>query len=437
MVTPTERGGTDLVVTTATTPDDGAAAPTRRVPYLPWLVAALAWSAATMVLGWVAIGALISVSWLTAVHVAPADVFATMGQAWLGLHGAPAVLGGVTVRMVPLGLAGLVAAGCAVAAHHAAQQYGPLPEGDAGAAARAWAAVVAACVGGYAAPGLLVAGVVGATAQVSAALPGLIVVPLAGASAGALLGFGLRLPGAAPWWVRRLPAAAGMGLGVLTLASAAALSVALVVSWPDVIAIAQSLSPDAVGAVMLILMHLAYLPTILLWAGSFVLGAGIDLGAGAMIAPGVVEAGVLPSVPVFGAIPVATTVADWAWLAGGVLAGAASGLWLMRGEPVRNGEPAEDGDPVGSADGGRALALLATSGRGALAGLAAGVIWVAASWVAVGDLGVERLTGLGPRFPDLLWWGTLPLAAAGGVAAFAVAVWRARGGAGREPESVG
>ena len=58
----------------------------------------------------VELGALISVSWLTAVHIGPADVFATVGQAWLGLHGAPAVLGGATVRMVPLGLAGLVAA---------------------------------------------------------------------------------------------------------------------------------------------------------------------------------------------------------------------------------------------------------------------------------------------------------------------------------------
>lgn len=453
MLTPTERRSTDLVVTSAPTPDEDAVAARPPVSYLPWLMAALAWSAAVMVLGWVALGALISVSWLTAVHIGPADVFATVGQAWLGLHGAPAVLGGATVRMVPLGLAGLVAAGCAASAHHAAQQYGPLSETPRGAA-RAWGSVVGACVAGYAAPGLLVAGVVGATAQVGAALPGLILIPLAGASVGALLGFGLRVPDRAPWWVRRLPAAAGAGLAVLALVAAVALGVALVVSWSDVIAIAQSLGPDAVGAVMLVLVHLAYLPTMLLWAGSFVLGAGLHLGAGAMIAPGVVEAGVLPALPAFGAIPVASTAADWAWLAGGVLAGVVSGVWMMRGAPTESGEPDDAGsslatsapatddapaagEPVASTGSARARPLLLVSGYGALAGVASGLIWVLASWLAVGDLGVERLTGLGPRFPDLLWWGTGPLAAAGAVAALATSFWRARGGAERERDSVG
>ncbi len=423
MPAPTEHTFTDLVVTTAPTPDERAASARPRVPYLPWLVAALAWCAATMVLGWVAVGALISVSWLTAVHIGPVEVFATMGQGWLALHGALASLGGANIRMVPLGLAGLVATGCAASAHHAAQLYGPPAEDGARAAARAWGSVVGVSVAGYAAPGLLVAGVVGTNAQVGGALPGLLAIPLVGASVGALLGFGLRVPEGAPWWVRRLPAAAGAGLATLTLGAVLALSVALVVSWSDVIAVGQSLGPDAVGVVTLVLVHLAYLPNMVLWAGSFALGAGIDLGAGAMIAPGVVEAGVLPAVPVFGAIPVVSPLADWAWAAVGVLAGAASGFWLVRGAPVE--------------DGGRVRALLLAGGRGALAGLASGAVWVLASWSAVGDLGVGRLTGLGPRFPDLLWWGTLPLAASGAVVALAVTLWRSRDGAKREPDSVG
>ncbi|MFT3875414.1 MAG: DUF6350 family protein [Propioniciclava sp.] len=426
MRTPTQRRRPELTVTEAGPPADdtkaGQAGP--RVPYLPWLVAALAWNAVTMVVGWAALGALISVSWLTAVHLPPAEVFGTIGQAWLSVHGATVVLGGVTLRMVPLGFAALLCLGCALAAHHAAHQYGRPAGGGRRAGLRAWSLVVAASVAGYALPGLLVAGVVAAPAQIAGALPGLILLPLAGAVPGALAGFGLRPLQGRVWWIARLPASIGTGLAILALTSVAALTVAVVAHWPTVSAVGDLLRPDAVGAVTLVLIQAAYLPNLLLSAGSFALGAGVRLGADAVLAPGLSTAAALPALPVFGAVPVVSAPADWAWLAGGVLAGVAAGVWLLRTAPAPS---AAQTTPS---------ALRAAAWRAGLAGMGAGVCWVAASWIAVGDLGAARLAGIGPRFPDLCWWGTLVPAASAALAGVVTTAWRRRrilGAAASEP----
>jgi len=62
--------------------------------------------------------------------------------------------------------------------------------------------------------------------------------------------------------------------------------------------------------------------------------------------------------------------------------------------------------------------LTGALGAGAAA-LASGVVWTAASWLARGDLGAGRLVGLGPRFPELLLYGTLPVAAGGALTGLA------------------
>ena len=127
MRTPLEPRRTPVSLTVAS-PTEPTTEPSPKVPPVPWLVAAVLWTAAAALLGWVLVGVLVSASWLTAIHLAAADVIATIGQGWLALHGVPVTLGEMTLRMVPLGLAGIVALGCALAAHHAAGQYGLEPE---------------------------------------------------------------------------------------------------------------------------------------------------------------------------------------------------------------------------------------------------------------------------------------------------------------------
>ncbi len=374
-------------------------------PYVPWLLAALVWTAAVAVLGWVVVGALAGVSWLTAAHTPAADVVATIGQGWLALHGVPATLGGATIRMVPLGLSLMLVAGCAFAAHHAGGQY-PLPE-DAARSQRwlAGAAVLGTCVGAYVLIGAILAVVVGSPAQFGQAVPGLLLVPLLGALPGALAGVGVGWPAATPPWVRRLPRALGLGVLVLLVGALAALVVALVAHGERVAALHEALEPDAAGTVILTLVQAAYLPNLLAWAGAFVLGAGVTLGQEGLVAPGVAEPVLLPAVPVLGAVPSVPGVADWAWLVVGPVAGLVAAWWLLRGSTST---------------------ALVGLWQGAVAGVLPGVVWVAASWFARGDLGTQVMAGFGPRYPELLLWGTLPLAAAGALFGLGRALWLAR-----------
>lgn len=404
MRTPLEPRRPTVSLTVAS-PSEPATPDHSRIPYVPWLLAALAWTAAVAASGWVVVGALVSVSWITAPHVPAAEVLNAIGQGWLALHGVPVVLGGATLRMLPLGLTLLLVVGCAFAAHHAAGQY-RMPEPAGGRQhALAWASVVAACVGSYVLVGGVLAVVVGTPAQFGQAVPGLVAVPLLGAGIGAVLGLGVDLLAGRPDWLRRLPRAAGLGSAVIGLGALAALVVALVAHWPRVVALHEGLEPDAVGAVVLTLVQLAYLPNLLAWSASFVLGAGVDLGVGGSVAPGAVDPVLLPAVPVLGAVPSTPGAGDWAWLVVGVLAGGASAWWLLRGSAPQ---------------------WLPGLWQGALAGLAPGLLWTLAAWFARGDLGADLLVGFGPRYPDLLLWGTLPLAAAGAVWGVGRALWLAR-----------
>lgn len=370
-----------------------------RGPQLHWGLAAVLWTVGAALVGWLAVGLVASLGWATATRTPVTAVLSTTGQAWLAVHGAPARFGDAVVHLTPLGISLLVLAACAVAGHQSASQY-VLP--DRPTERQRWtafASVVGACLGTYLIVALISAVLAGSGQQLSIALAGALLISLVGSANGALVGLRLDPLAHTPTWVRRLPRSAGMGLGVLALGSLVVAIVALVSHWSQVRAIEESLVMDAGGSVLLWLVQLAWLPTLLLWAGSFMLGAGVTLGPGGLVAPGQASVGVLPAIPVLGALPTAPGEADWAWLAVGVLAGALAGWWMVR----RLSTPTGHGWTAGLWQGG-------------LAGLLTGVLWVAASALALGDLGTNRLRGMGPRFPDLLLWGTLPLALAGAVA---------------------
>lgn len=406
MRTPIDPRRSDVALTVASPAEAPEADPIAgRVPYLPWLVAGIAWTFGALLVGWLAVGVIAAAAWLTAVRTTAAEVFTTIGQGWLAAHGVPVRLGGAALDLTPLGITVLILAATGLAAHHAAHQYELPASATAARAWTAWASVVGACVGTYSLAALLLASVVGTPGQIGDALAGAVAVSVLGAAPGAALGLGLDPTRDLPTWARRLVPAAGVGLGVLVAGSAVALVVALV-SHADAVRAAQALlAPDPVGAVLLVLVQLAYLPTWLLWAGAYALGAGVHLGSGAVVAPGHVTGGVIPAVPVLGGVPTVGAPTDWAWLAVGVAAGAAAGWWHAR----RGGGAWVDG-----------------AWQGALTGLLAGLVWVAASWFAVGGLGENRLALVGPRFPELLLFATLPLAAAGAIAGCLTRLWRDR-----------
>ncbi|MDN3495840.1 DUF6350 family protein [Planococcus sp. APC 4015] len=132
-------------------------------------------------------------------------------------------------------------------------------------------------------------------------------------------------------------------VGLIGLA-AVGTAVAVILGGADMIALFQSANVDAFGATAVTLAQLAYLPTVVIWALSFIAGPGFALGAGTSVSPAGTQVGPLPGIPILGAVPESTT--PWLLLlallpvALGVFAG-----WITRSRllsapmaPVTEGE---------------------------------------------------------------------------------------------------
>ncbi|WP_147675036.1 cell division protein PerM [Nigerium massiliense] len=391
-----------------------------RLPYLPWLAAAVLGSICSVLFGWLLVGVPIVVAWLSATHLALTTVLDAINQFWLLLHGVPARVGDVTIGIVPLGATAVLGVAIAFATTYAATQMPPADGDGQRARLRSAALLSGAVTGVYTLGTLLLATLVGSPTQAARSVVGAFLVSALASFLASARARGVDLTGRLPGWARSLPRAAGLGLAVLTAGSLAAVAVGVIVNWPRVNALTGALAPNPVGVVLMIVCLLAWLPTVVLWAGSYVLGAGLGLGAGAIVTPGATTVGLLPAIPLLGAVPAAGTPAAWSWTAVGLLAGVAVGAWFVRSRRRAGSAP----DPK------------SWSWQAALAGLVTAVVWLLASALSRGDLGTGRLQGLGPRFPDLLWWGTLPLVA-GAAAVAALAAWRLSPKRERSTDAVG
>ncbi|MDP9221154.1 MAG: DUF6350 family protein, partial [Actinomycetota bacterium] len=95
-------------------------------------------------------------------------------------------------------------------------------------------------------------------------------------------------------------------------AGLAAVLVAVGTNSDRVLALHQALQPGAFGGAVLLVGQLGYLPDLAAWAVSWLAGPGFAVGAGTMVSAGQVQLGVLPVVPVFGALPAEPLAAGWA-----------------------------------------------------------------------------------------------------------------------------
>src|SRR3546814_4303619 len=101
----------------------------------------------------------------------------------------------------------------------------------------------------------------------------------------------------------------------------------------QVVALFEAGNVDAVGATVVALAQLAYLPTLVVWGAAFAAGPGFAVGAGSAVSPSGTQLGVIPGIPVLGAVPDSTS--PWllllALLPVGV--GALTG-WMLRSRLV-------------------------------------------------------------------------------------------------------
>ena len=198
-----------------------------------------------------------------------------------------------------------------------------------------------------------------------------VLLPLVVVALASLAGLRAGRPGTRP-----LPAGVRAGLIAALLILAAAgvlLTVLLLARFADVVALDESLDAGPIGGLVLTCLQILAMPTFVVWAASWLLGAGVGLGTGSVTGPFVGEVGPLPALPVLGAVPVDPPAFAAVVLLVPVLAGFFAAVLVRRG-------------------GAKTGALPIGIGAGLVAAVVMGVLAAAAS----GAAGPGRFVAVGP-----------------------------------------
>jgi hypothetical protein len=143
----------------------------------------------------------------------------------------------------------------------------------------------------------------------------------------------------AGWLPSRLRSAvrpALLGAAVVLAAGAVVVALAVAMNADRVLALHRALRPGAFGGALLVTGQVGYLPDLAAWGLAWLAGPGFALGTGTVVSAGTVHLGVLPVVPVLGALPTQPLPGTWAVLAPAavpVLAGVLVGWWSVRRAP--------------------------------------------------------------------------------------------------------
>lgn len=163
-------------------------------------------------------------------------------------------------------------------------------------------------------------------------------------------------------------------------ASAAGIALMTLLRGGEVVALFQASRVDALGATVLTLGQLAYLPTLVVWAASWIAGPGFAVGVGTAVSPAGTQLGVVPGIPILGLLPEHGSI----WMLIVVLIPIAAGAfagWAVRSRLVW------EGTPLGMLP--RAAIALG------IAVVTAGVAAIAGA-LAHGSMGPGRLVEIGP-----------------------------------------
>ncbi len=356
----------------------------------PWYAVAVLGTVAVVAAGWLLLAGATALGWLTSPDTElDASLFLATDILLLA-HGVPVMVGGQLVTLIPLGLSIiLIVLAQPVAALAARQAAGSMaPADDTG---RIWVdgeAVVLRVAGTTAAThGILVAILAAALDVPGGVLTGLLGGVVLGAVSGLwgasrAVGFDPRRTW--PVWLRSVPPAMGYALLVCLVGGLAALAAALIAHRDRISFIHEALEPGIAGTILLVLVQLLYLPNLMLWATSWVLGAGVTLGDDSLLSMSVTDVGFLPAIPVLGAVgePGLGGGAMFWWLVVGVVAGLVAALVVGLARPRARFDE--------------------TALVGGLAGVSAGLLATLFCSLAGGGLGENRLTHIGATTDQLI-----------------------------------
>ena len=189
-----------------------------------------------------------------------------------------------------------------------------------------------------------------------------------------------------------LTGGAAAAAAVVTVA-AVLTSVAIALSYAKIISLYEGLHTEVLGGVAVTLGQIAFLPNLVVWSVSWLVGPGFALGTGSAVGPLGTSLGPIPAIPVLGALPAGDLAFGFVGLvvpiAAGFLAGAVLGPGLVR---------RLDGPVI-------ALA-------GVCVGIVGGVILGLLAWFSGGAAGPGRLADVGPNPWAVGGWAAVQFAIA-------------------------
>ena len=353
-----------------------------------WPVAAVVGGLATAAVGWLVVAGLVVCGWLMGDDARLSDALRLGTRLWLLGGGVPVRIGTLDISLVPWGVTVLTAAMLWRFGGYAARRL--TPSASAGPFTVALVVTLA-----YALPVLGAAVFFGEPWRAPGRWAAVLLVLLLAAWGGAGARVGRPVGSSWPEAVSGLPRAVVGAVAVLLLAGTAVLVLGLVAGWDRVVDLNTALRAGSLGTALLVVVQASVLPNALVWSGSYALGAGFSLGTGSVVAPAATSIGVLPGLPLLGALPAvgAGSTSQLWWLASGAVAGVVAAGLALRGGAGRRFDTAT---------------LI-----GGLAGVSAALVFTGLAWTTSGDLGTLRLTGLGPRLLPLLVMSTTTLGLSG------------------------
>jgi hypothetical protein len=364
---------------------------------LPWPVAAIGGGIAAALAGVLLVSGVVLIAWLSAISIPVPAVLAFAGQTWLLAHGGALAIAGIRITLIPLGLTLALIALSAPIASFALRQANLARSQPADGARRVRLVVLTALQFSAGYLGMAVVVAVAANVPILPALPGLVGVSLGSGLIGAGWQAGYRATG--PSWLRAATRGGVAGLFALLLVAASLLAIAVFQGETRMAALETALGLDAGGNLVWGLVMLLYFPNLLGWAVAWLLGAGFTLGDGSLVAPWATQLGLLPSVPVFGALPADGSGGLQAWLLAGVAVAVFTGVVAAR---------AHRGDPS------QAIGAAVMAGGLVAAG------YLVLTMASRGALGTLRFALVGPQWPQVLI-GAVVLVL--GAAVGAIATW--------------
>jgi Family of unknown function (DUF6350) len=206
-----------------------------------------------------------------------------------------------------------------------------------------------------------------------------------------VIGLLLARTDALPAWTRWRPdaraivgtALRGGAAAAAVVVTAAALAVVglLLANYAQIITLYENLHTEALGGLALTIAQILFLPNLVIWAASWLIGPGFAIGAGSTVSPLSTTLGPLPSIPVLGALPQGNLAFAFVGLVVPVLAGFLVGALLSGPLAAR----------IRST--GRATWMLGAGlGTGVVGGAVLGVL----AWASAGAIGPGRLQQAGP-----------------------------------------